>query len=104
MTVSLNPSVPALLPDFARLYAAFVNRERTYDGRVFVAVLTTGIFCRLSCPARKPKAENCRFYGSVAACMEAGFRPCLRCKPHDAVSFVASTAAVAARWRNLHQH
>ena len=81
MTISLNPSVPALLPDFARLYAALVNRERSYDGRVFVAVLTTGIFCRLSCPARKPKAENCRFYGSVAACMEAGFRPCLRCKP-----------------------
>lgn len=81
MTISLNPSVPTSLPDFARLYAALVNRERSYDGRVFVAVLTTGIFCRLSCPARKPKAENCRFYGSVAACMEAGFRPCLRCKP-----------------------
>jgi len=65
----------------AALYAALLERDSRYDGRAFVGVSSTGIFCRLTCPARKPKRENCTFYDSVAACLEAGFRPCKRCHP-----------------------
>ncbi|WP_188915038.1 bifunctional transcriptional activator/DNA repair enzyme AdaA [Salinarimonas ramus] len=69
------------LPSPEILYDALLARDERYDGRVFVCVTTTGIFCRLSCPARKPKFENCRFHDSAAACIERGFRPCLRCRP-----------------------
>jgi len=69
------------LPDDETLYAALVRRDPAYDGRFFVGVTSTGIFCRPTCPARKPKRENCRFFHSVGACLEAGFRPCRRCNP-----------------------
>lgn len=56
-------------------------RDPRYDGRFFVGVLTTGIYCRPVCPARMPKAENVRFFGTGAAAQSAGFRPCRRCRP-----------------------
>ena len=64
-----------------KLYAALVARDPAFDGHAFVGVTTTGIFCRLTCPARKPRFENTRFFETPAACLEAGFRPCLRCRP-----------------------
>lgn len=67
--------------DFDTLYEALLNRDPSYDGRVYVCVASTGIFCRLTCPARKPKRENCTFYETVAECIDAGFRPCKRCRP-----------------------
>lgn len=70
-----------LLPSETGLYDALIARDPGYDGRVYVGVTTTGVFCRLTCPARKPKRENCRFFDSVGAVMEAGFRPCKRCHP-----------------------
>ncbi|PID59889.1 MAG: bifunctional transcriptional activator/DNA repair enzyme protein Ada [Gammaproteobacteria bacterium] len=69
------------LPDRDTLYTALIERDPRYEGRVFVCVQSTGIFCRLSCPARKPKPENCLFVETVAECLEAGFRPCKRCHP-----------------------
>lgn len=69
------------LPETDTLYAALCNRDDTYEGRAWVGVTSTGIFCRLTCPARKPKPENCQWYDSVGACIEAGFRPCKRCHP-----------------------
>lgn len=69
------------LPDHDTLYEALLSRDESYDGRAYVGVTTTGVFCRLTCPARKPKPENCQFYGSVAECFHAGFRPCARCHP-----------------------
>lgn len=63
------------------LYTALCSRDLTYEGRAWVGVTSTGIFCRLSCPARKPNPENCEFYDAVADCLQAGFRPCKRCKP-----------------------
>jgi AraC family transcriptional regulator of adaptative response/methylated-DNA-[protein]-cysteine methyltransferase len=69
------------LPDHPTLYQALLDRDPAYDGQAYVAVTTTGIFCRLTCPARKPKSENCRFHATVAACIETGFRPCKRCHP-----------------------
>ncbi|MGC1487652.1 MAG: bifunctional transcriptional activator/DNA repair enzyme AdaA, partial [Albidovulum sp.] len=69
------------LPRPDQLYDALLARDSAYDGRVFVCVTSTGIFCRLTCPARNPKRANCRFLETPAACLEAGFRPCLRCRP-----------------------
>src|SRR5215467_4269120 len=62
-------------------WAAFVARDSSYDEQFFVAVKTTGIYCRPSCPARRPKRENIRFFDAVAEAEHAGFRPCKRCKP-----------------------
>lgn len=69
------------LPDADALYSALLARDPAYEGFAFVGVKSTGIFCRLTCPARKPKRENTRFFATVAEAMLAGFRPCLRCKP-----------------------
>jgi AraC family transcriptional regulator, regulatory protein of adaptative response / DNA-3-methyladenine glycosylase II len=60
---------------------ARVARDPRFDGRFFVAVLTTGIYCRPVCPARMPARDNVRFYPSAAAAEEAGYRPCRRCRP-----------------------
>jgi AraC family transcriptional regulator, regulatory protein of adaptative response / methylated-DNA-[protein]-cysteine methyltransferase len=70
--------------DFAAQYEAFQRRDPTFDGVVFVAVKTTGVYCRPVCPARTPFARNVRFYPSAAAAVRAGFRPCLRCRPETA--------------------
>lgn len=58
-------------------------RDRTQDGRFIVGVLTTGIYCRPSCPARHPKRENVRFFATVAEARAIGLRPCLRCRPDE---------------------
>ncbi|HVK89839.1 MAG TPA: AlkA N-terminal domain-containing protein [Mycoplana sp.] len=65
-------------------YRALQSRDPRFDGRIFVGVTTTGIYCRPICPARTPKFENCRFFASAAAAQEAGLRPCLRCRPETA--------------------
>ena len=65
-------------------YRATATRDARFDGRLFIAVKTTGIYCRPICPARTPKRENLAFYPSAAAAQEAGFRPCLRCRPESA--------------------
>ncbi len=69
------------LPDHATLYRALLDRDEGYDGRAYVCVATTGIFCRMTCPARKPRPENCTFVSTIGECIEAGFRPCKRCHP-----------------------
>ncbi|MDO5620464.1 MAG: trifunctional transcriptional activator/DNA repair protein Ada/methylated-DNA--[protein]-cysteine S-methyltransferase [Paracoccus sp. (in: a-proteobacteria)] len=63
------------------LYQALLNRDPAYEGRALVGVATTGIFCRLTCPARKPRPENCRWFSNAAEAAAAGFRPCQRCHP-----------------------
>jgi AraC family transcriptional regulator of adaptative response/methylated-DNA-[protein]-cysteine methyltransferase len=70
--------------DFAAQYDAFRRRDPSFDGLVFVAVRTTGVYCRPICPARTPLARNVRFFVSAAAAETAGFRPCLRCRPETA--------------------
>jgi AraC family transcriptional regulator of adaptative response/methylated-DNA-[protein]-cysteine methyltransferase len=68
-------------PDAA--WAAFVARDRHSDGRFVGAVLTTGIYCKPSCPARHPRRENVIFYRTPEEARLAGFRACLRCKPDE---------------------
>lgn len=70
--------------DFNANYSALQRRDPTLDGVVFVAVKTTGIYCRPVCPARTPFARNVTFYPSAAGAERAGYRPCLRCRPETA--------------------
>lgn len=82
MTAPPIPQHPASLPlDFDACYRAISGRDTRWDGRVYLGVSSTGIYCRPSCPARKPIPENCRFFVSAAACVAAGFRACKRCRP-----------------------
>lgn len=67
--------------DHDACYRAVSSRDARFDGRIFTGVKTTGIYCRLICPARTPKRENVAFFPSAAAAQEAGFRSCLRCRP-----------------------
>ncbi|GAA4715906.1 bifunctional DNA-binding transcriptional regulator/O6-methylguanine-DNA methyltransferase Ada [Sphingomonas lutea] len=60
-----------------------MDRDRRWDGRVIGAVKTTGIYCKPSCPARRPRRENVEFFGSAAEARSAGYRACLRCKPDE---------------------
>jgi AraC family transcriptional regulator, regulatory protein of adaptative response / methylated-DNA-[protein]-cysteine methyltransferase len=69
------------MPDRTTLYDALLARDPAWEGRAWVGVTSTGIFCRLTCPARKPKPENCQFFDSISGCISAGFRPCKRCHP-----------------------
>lgn len=79
------------LPSRKVCYRALQSRDARFDGLIFVGVSSTGVYCRPICPARTPKFEHCSFYGSAAAAQEAGFRPCLRCRPE--------TAPYLASWR-----
>ncbi|WP_417841783.1 AlkA N-terminal domain-containing protein [Terasakiella sp.] len=65
-------------------YQALKSRDARFDGRFFTGVSSTGIFCRPVCPASTPKPENCTFFASASAALQAGFRPCLRCRPESA--------------------
>jgi AraC family transcriptional regulator, regulatory protein of adaptative response / DNA-3-methyladenine glycosylase II len=80
-------------------YSALKTRDARFDGRFFTGVTSTGIFCRPICPARTPKIENCTFYESANAALQAGFRPCLRCRPESAPMSAAwiGTQAVVRR-------
>ena len=64
-------------------WAAFMARDRRWDGRIIGAVTTTGIYCKPSCPARRPKREHVAFFGDGEAARAAGYRACLRCKPDE---------------------
>jgi AraC family transcriptional regulator, regulatory protein of adaptative response / DNA-3-methyladenine glycosylase II len=67
--------------DSDNCYRAVLARDGRFDGRVFTAVTTTGIYCRPSCPSRTPLRANVRFYSTAAAAVAAGFRACRRCRP-----------------------
>jgi AraC family transcriptional regulator of adaptative response / DNA-3-methyladenine glycosylase II len=73
------------------MLSSLQTRDARFDGLLFVGVTSTGVYCRPVCPARTPQFQYCRFFGSAAAAQEAGFRPCLRCRPE--------TAPDLASWR-----
>jgi AraC family transcriptional regulator of adaptative response / DNA-3-methyladenine glycosylase II len=80
-------------------YRVISSRDARFDGRLFVGVKTTGIYCRPICPARTPKFENVSFHASAAAAQEAGFRPCLRCRPETSpdLAFWRGTSNTVSR-------
>lgn len=81
----------------ARMQAAFAARDRAQDGHFVAAVTSTGVYCRPSCPARRPRPENVVFFPDGAAAAKAGYRPCLRCRPDDAARDEAAVKqAIAA--------
>jgi AraC family transcriptional regulator of adaptative response / DNA-3-methyladenine glycosylase II len=88
-----------MLPDFDSCYRALKSRDGRFDGRFFVGVVTTGIYCRPICPAPTPLAKNVRFFACAAAAAEAGFRPCKRCRPEKAPGTPAwlGTSATVSR-------
>ena len=82
-------------------------RDRRFDGRFFVAIASTSIYCRPICPARPAKRENMRFYSSAAAAESAGFRPCLRCRPERAPGLApvdAVSRLVGAAMAGIEEH
>ncbi len=90
-----------MMLDSVTCYRALRARDARFDGRFFVAVSSTRIYCRPVCTVKPPKFENCRFYSSAAAAEVAGYRPCLRCRPElapgnasvDATTRMAQAAA-----------
>ncbi len=88
----------ALQPDAC--YLALQARDARFDGRFFIGVTSTGIYCRPVCKVRVPRRENCRFYGHAAQAERAGFRPCLRCRPelapHSIVWSIQDAAYILA--------
>jgi AraC family transcriptional regulator of adaptative response / DNA-3-methyladenine glycosylase II len=85
--------------DLTACYRAISTRDARFDGRLFVGVKTTGIYCRPICPARTPKFANVSFFASAAAAQEAGFRPCLRCRPETSpeLAFWRGTSNTVSR-------
>src|SRR5580693_4570370 len=67
--------------DSEQCWQAVQDRDGTHDGRFFFGVLTTGVFCRPSCPSRTPLRKNVRFYRIPEDAEREGLRPCLRCRP-----------------------
>lgn len=102
-------TITSMTLDSATCYRALKARDARFDGRFFVAVSSTRIYCRPVCTVKPPKRENCRFYPSAAAAESGGYRPCLRCRPElapgnasvDAVSRVAQAAASLIEDRTL---
>lgn len=94
------------LPDDDFYYRALHAKDARFDGRFFVCVTTTGIYCRPVCPARVPKRENCFFVPSAAAAQELGFRSCLRCRPETAPgtpAWAGTQASVARALRLIEE-
>src|SRR5687768_1241376 len=71
------------LPATHQMQRAMFQRDSSFDGIFFIAVRTTNVFCRPSCPARKPLPENVRYFATPSEALFAGYRPCKRCRPLD---------------------
>ncbi len=80
-TLPLQTLPVQTLPPIQELEKAFQRRDAAYDGIFFVGVRTTSIFCRPTCPARKPLSENVEYFASAREALGAGYRPCKRCRP-----------------------
>ena len=72
-----------------KYYKAMLEKDKSYEGIFFVGVKTTGVFCHSTCPAKKPKYENCEFYSTSKEALLSGYRPCKRCRPLSNPSIVS---------------
>jgi AraC family transcriptional regulator, regulatory protein of adaptative response / DNA-3-methyladenine glycosylase II len=92
--------------DHEACYRALRQRDVRFDGRFFTGVKTTGVYCRPVCPARTPLSKNLIFFPTAAAAQEAGFRPCLRCRPETAPDLGAwrGTSNTVSRALSLIEH
>lgn len=80
---SLDGMSTTVLPPAPEMYRALCRRDAGYEGIFVAAIRTTGVFCRPTCPARKPRPENVEFFDSAREALRAGYRPCRRCRPAD---------------------
>ena len=69
------------LPNYDEMLRASNERDTSFEGGFVLVVRSTGIFCRPGCPARTPRPENMEFYAGARDALEAGYRPCKRCRP-----------------------
>src|SRR5215212_2338942 len=99
-TIASKQETPTTLADGR--WQAVVNRDRGHDGQFVFAVSTTGIYCRPSCPARRPLPENVTFFADPAAAERAGFRACRRCRPKAVASSQEELVARAITWLEAH--
>src|SRR5689334_14092876 len=84
MNTLTNRSAEQLASADTAWWHAVLARDRMSDGRFVYAVTSTGIYCRPSCPSRRPRRDRVRFFDAPVAARDAGFRPCKRCKPDAA--------------------
>src|SRR5919205_2736240 len=84
------------------LWNAVLARDASRDGSFVFAVRSTGIYCRPSCPARRPRREQVHFFAGPADAERAGFRPCRRCQPRDAVAPEVEVVRQACRYIEDH--
>src|SRR6185503_766292 len=84
VTPGRGPLPCLAVDDSDRWWRAFQSRDARFDGRVFMGVTSTGIYCRPVCPAPSPRRDRVRFFPSAAAAAAAGFRACRRCRPETA--------------------
>lgn len=103
LAVDLDETAALDITDPDRMWNIFVERDSRYDGKIFLAVKTTKIYCRPRCPARSPKRENVRFYLTRESAEAAGYRACKRCKP-DQVLIDPRLATVEAACRHVAGH
>src|SRR5690348_5228338 len=80
----IMPAHPAAQDDDDSRWTRVLERDGTSDGQFVFAVSSTGVYCRPSCPSRRPRRENVRFFGNVQEAENAGFRACMRCRPRAA--------------------
>jgi AraC family transcriptional regulator of adaptative response/methylated-DNA-[protein]-cysteine methyltransferase len=85
-----------MLSDADALYASLEARDGRFAGQAFVCVRTTGIFCRMPCPARTPLRKNVEFRASVDECLAAGFRACKRCRPQAGSPLAGSSSVTTS--------
>src|ERR671920_1446325 len=96
VTIARTQETPAAPADDR--WQAVMNRDRGRDGEFVFAVSTTGIYCRPSCPARRPRRENVSFFADPPTAERAGFRACRRCRPKDVASSQEELVARATAW------
>lgn len=90
------------MPTDSQMWRATSARDARFDGAFWYAVTTTGVFCRPSCPSRRPRRDNVRFFTSTAAASAAGFRPCKRCMPLATRDPLAVRIEEVARYIDAH--
>lgn len=103
--MSALPSQPSSVDDDTA-YRAWLAHDARYDGRLFAGVTSTGIYCRPVCRVRMPRRANLRFFANAASAQQAGFRPCLRCRPELApgLSLVDSPQVLSAHAARMLEH
>src|SRR5215510_7440714 len=77
----INNAVMNTMPSIKEMQHAYLQKDNSYDGIFFLGVRTTGIFCRPSCPARRPLPTNVDYFSNAREALFAGYRPCKRCRP-----------------------